>query len=145
MVVLFQSLPLLIRQIQRRKHDGVVIVRAVLAVRPVDDQAWEPIGLGPSEKFAGDVRTKAVELMVVDVDDGGQFPALLKHAPNGFDVRPHRVHRPVHALPRILDADLQVRVNSGGWARSSAPPSQNNNNVSATFRSRGTLTSGKNC
>jgi hypothetical protein len=48
----------------------------------------------------------AVEVVVVDVDDGGLHAARLEHLVHRLHVRPDGLGRPVLALPGVLDAQL---------------------------------------
>jgi len=64
-------------------------MRAVLAVGRIDDQGVEAFCLRLAEQVGADVAAKPVEIMVVDVHQGGRQTPLLEHRCNGLHVRPN--------------------------------------------------------
>mmetsp|Transcript_39825 Transcript_39825/g.103789 ORF Transcript_39825/g.103789 Transcript_39825/m.103789 type:complete len:579 (+) Transcript_39825:231-1967(+) len=105
-VVLDEGSFLLWRQRQRAGQNRVVVMRAVLAVRRVDDQRVEALLLRHAEQLGSGVPAHAVEVVVVDVDDGGLHAARFENLVHGLHVRPDGRGRPVLALPGVLEAQL---------------------------------------
>mmetsp|Transcript_6825 Transcript_6825/g.20714 ORF Transcript_6825/g.20714 Transcript_6825/m.20714 type:complete len:509 (-) Transcript_6825:1927-3453(-) len=105
-IVLDECLLLLAAQLQCGGQHGVVVVRAVLAVGRIDDQGVEALCLSLAEHLCTDVPALAVEIMVVDVDDGRGHAALLEHRRDGLHMPPNCIGRPIGTLAWVLDPQL---------------------------------------
>mmetsp|Transcript_104561 Transcript_104561/g.253798 ORF Transcript_104561/g.253798 Transcript_104561/m.253798 type:complete len:247 (+) Transcript_104561:1252-1992(+) len=81
-------------------------MRAVLTVCSINDKRGEALGLGQPESLGTNVRARAVEVMVVDVNYGRLKAALLEDIGHGLDMGPDGLPSPVLAVAWILHADL---------------------------------------
>mmetsp|Transcript_3316 Transcript_3316/g.7842 ORF Transcript_3316/g.7842 Transcript_3316/m.7842 type:complete len:273 (-) Transcript_3316:2035-2853(-) len=106
MVVLQQSVLLLRGEVEACEQNRVVVVRPVLAVCPVDDHVREALRLSHCEDLSTDVSSHAVEIVVVDVDDGLVKTSGLELSDDHLAMRPNSLSGPVLTLTRIFDPDL---------------------------------------